>query len=316
MSNAVITGGAGFIGTHLTQRLLAEGYQVTIIDDLSTGRYENIPHGAEFIRSDVRDIGWLDWMPSDIEVIWHLASPCSPADYTIRPSETLSINSEGTEIALRAAATRDARFVLASTSEIYGDPAVHPQHEWYTGNVNTRGSRACYDEGKRYAEALTEAYAAEFGVETKIARIFNTYGPLMPDDGRVIIRFLAKALMDENLRVTGDGKQTRSFSFISDTIDALWKFYMSTQPVMNIGNDDEISVFQLALKVIERTGSRSRIEYAPGEPGDPQRRQPDLMLLKSTGWEPRFPLSDGLKITANWMFDVMNEERQKAVTRG
>lgn len=294
----VITGGAGFIGANLAQRLVGRGDRVTVVDNLSTGH--NLDIGEVFRNADVRTSGWIN----DVEtpnVVWHLASPCSPPDYQKRRIETLLINAYGTESALELARLAGAKFVLASTSEIYGDPMMHPQPERYRGEVSTVGPRACYDEGKRYAEALAMSYHAEHSVDVKIARLFNTYGPMMADDGRAVIRFMTQAMRNEPIVIHGNGHQTRAFSYVADTIEGLLRFATSQHLVCNIGSDNEISVGALASEICNVVGSDSEIQHVDADVDDPRRRCPDLTLLRSLGWEPHVSLTNGLYLTYKWL---------------
>jgi len=306
---ALVTGGAGFIGSHLAERLAGDGHEVVCLDDLSTGRLRNLerllPAGrATFVRADV-----IEALPVEgpFDQVYHLASPVSAAQHTVRPIRTLRAGAEGTRRCLDLAASCGATFVMASTSEVYGDPAVHPQVETYTGNVDPVGVRGSYNEAKRYAEALVTAYGAERGLKVRIARIFNTYGPRMrPDDGRVVADFIVRALAGRPLRVFGSGGQTRSFCYVSDMVEALVRLAACEEaggPV-NLGNPDEVRILDLAREVIARTGSRSEVAFAGQPPGDPQRRRPDITLARRLlGWEPRVPRADGLDRTIAYCRD-------------
>ena len=299
---SVVTGGAGFLGSHLVDYLLNKGHRVIAIDNLITGTVENIAHLAgnenfRFIKQDVTEFLFLD---GPVDYVWHLASPASPIDYLEIPIQTLKVGSLGTHKALGLARSKKARFLLASTSEIYGDPLVHPQREEYWGNVNTIGPRGCYDEAKRFAEALAMAYHREHGLETRIVRIFNTYGPRMRlNDGRVVPAFVSQALNGEPLTVFGKGKQTRSFCYCSDLIEGIYRLVMSdyAEPV-NIGNPREMTVLEFAKAIIKATGSKSKIVYRPLPVDDPKQRQPDITRAKKIlGWSPQVELERGIEET-------------------
>jgi dTDP-glucose 4,6-dehydratase len=298
----VVTGAAGFLGSHLTDRLLREGHRVIGIDNLITGSVANIEHLAgeerfRFIKQDVTDYLYL---PGPVNYVFHLASPASPVDYLEYPIQTLKVGSLGTHRALGLAKEKKARFFLASTSECYGDPQVHPQREDYWGHVNPIGLRGCYDEAKRFAEAMTMAYHREHGLETRIIRIFNTYGPRMRwRDGRVVPNFIAQALGGEPLTIHGDGGQTRSFCYVDDLIEGMWRLMMSdyAEPV-NIGNPTEMSIRQFAEKIIALTGSASVLIEHPLPADDPKVRRPDIGLAQRLlGWEPKVGLDEGLRRT-------------------
>ena len=301
MATCVVTGGAGFLGSHLCDKLLAEGHRVICIDNLDTGSLENIEHIRDprftFVLHDMVDHVEVD---EHIDEIYHLASPASPIDYLRLPLHTLKVGSYGTHNALGLAKRHRARFLLASTSEVYGDPQVHPQPETYWGHVNPIGPRGVYDEAKRYAEALTMAYNRQQGVDTKIVRIFNTYGPRMrPHDGRAIPTFLRQALANKPITVFGEGSQTRSFCFVTDLIEGLTRLIRSDyhQPV-NIGNPGEYTILQLAETIIQMTGSRSEIVYEALPQDDPMIRQPDITLAGALlGWEATIGLEEGLRVT-------------------
>lgn len=299
MPVSVVTGGAGFLGSHLSDRLLAEGHKVICLDNLITGSVANIEHLAgnedyKFIKHDVTEYIYI---PGKIDHIYHFASPASPIDYLELPIQTLKVGALGTHKALGLARAKGASFTLASTSEVYGDPLVHPQEESYWGNVNPVGPRGVYDEAKRFGEAMTMAYYRTHGVNTKIVRIFNTYGPRMrAHDGRAIPAFVNQALQDEPITVFGDGSQTRSFCYVSDLIDGIFRLSMSkeTGPI-NIGNPAEMTVRQLAEKVVEITGSNSEIISNPLPVDDPKVRQPNITLAREKlGWEPKVSLDEGL----------------------
>jgi dTDP-glucose 4,6-dehydratase len=301
MSTCVVTGGAGFLGSHLCERLLGAGHRVICLDNLDTGNLENIEHirhpEFEFRNFDVTEFVEVE---EPVDFVYHLASPASPIDYARLPLHTLKVGSQGTHRVLGLAKFKRARFLLASTSEVYGDPEIHPQPEDYWGNVNPIGPRGVYDEAKRYAEALTMAYHRQQGVNTCIARIFNTYGSKMrPHDGRAIPTFLRQALQDKPVTVFGDGSQTRSFCYVDDLVRGLVSLAESDAHLpVNIGNPDEYTLLQLAEAVIEATGSRSEIVFEALPVDDPKVRQPDITRAKQLlGWEPKVSLSDGLKRT-------------------
>ncbi len=301
----LVTGGAGFLGSHLVDRLLAEGHEVVAMDNLITGTTDNIAHLAGnrnflFIHHDVTNYIYLK---GPLDAILHFASPASPVDYLELPIQTLKVDSLGTHNALGLALAKEARFLLASTSEVYGDPMVHPQPESYWGHVNPIGPRGVYDEAKRFAEAMTMAYHRAHGVQTRIVRIFNTYGPRMRlDDGRVVPNFIKQALRGEPLTVYGDGSQTRSFCFVSDLIDGIYRLLLSdeVEPV-NIGNPAEITIREFAERINALTGNRAGIRFEPLPKDDPHQRQPDIAKARTLlGWEPQIPLAEGLERTVNW----------------
>jgi dTDP-glucose 4,6-dehydratase len=297
--HAVVTGGAGFLGSHLCDRLLAEGGRVTAIDNLVTGDIRNIAHllGNErfrFVKHDVTEYIFVD---GPVDSILHFASPASPIDYLKLPIQTLKVGSLGTHKALGLAKHKGARFLLASTSEVYGDPLVHPQPESYWGNVNPVGLRGVYDEAKRFAEAMTMAYRRYHGVDTRIARIFNTYGPRMRiHDGRAIPAFISQALCGEDVTVFGNGSQTRSVCYVDDLIEGIYRLLMSSEPdPVNIGNQNEITMLELAKEVIELTGSKSRIIFKDLPEDDPKIRQPDTARARSLlNWQARVSRREGL----------------------
>lgn len=305
MARVLITGGAGFIGSHLCERFLAEGDEVICMDNLITGNADNIAplfpnRRFSYIPQDVTN---YIYVKGPLEAILHFASPASPIDYLELPIQTLKVGSLGTHKALGLAKEKGARFLLASTSEVYGDPLVHPQKEDYWGNVNPTGPRGVYDEAKRFAEAMTMAYHRTHKVETRIVRIFNTYGPRMRlNDGRVVPNFIAQALRGEDLTVYGDGSQTRSFCYVSDLVEGIIRLLRSDYdgPV-NIGNPQELSILEFAHRIISLTGSRSRITFNPLPVDDPRVRQPDIGLARRLlGWEPRVWLEDGLRETIGY----------------
>jgi len=301
MPTSVVTGGAGFLGSHLCDRLLAEGHRVLCVDNLDTGSLENIEHIRDprfgFVQHDM--IGHLE-VAEAVDYVFHLASPASPIDYLRLPLHTLKVGSYGTHNALGLAKRHRARFLLASTSEVYGDPKEHPQPETYWGHVNPIGPRGVYDEAKRYAEALTMAYHRQQGVDTHIVRIFNTYGPRMrPHDGRAIPTFLRQALADKPLTVFGAGDQTRSFCYVSDLVEGFLRLIDSDrhEPV-NIGNPGEFTILELAEVILRVTGSRSEVVYEALPQDDPTVRRPDITLARELlGWEPTVELEEGLRLT-------------------
>jgi dTDP-glucose 4,6-dehydratase len=309
---AVVTGGAGFLGSHLSERLLHEGYSVLCLDDFSTGSPANVAHLAEagpfrLVRANVTDFVHV---VGDVDVVLHFASPASPVDYLRMPIETLKVGSIGTLHTLGLAKEKKARFLLASTSEAYGDPQVHPQPETYWGHVNPVGPRGVYDEAKRFAEAMTMAYRRAQGVDTAIVRIFNTHGPRMrPDDGRAVPTFIRQALSDEPITVAGDGSQTRSIQYVDDLVEGCMRLLHSREvgPV-NIGNPHEVSMSELALLVRELVGSASPLEYVPRPEDDPTVRRPDISLARAAlGWEPRVDLADGLRRTIDWFRAALDD---------
>ena len=305
---SVVTGGAGFLGSHLCDALLARGDEVVCLDNLITGSTDNIAHllgnpRFRFFHHDVTEYIYID---GAVDAVLHFASPASPIDYLKLPIQTLKVGSLGTHKALGLAKAKSARFLLASTSEVYGDPQVHPQPETYWGHVNPIGYRGVYDEAKRFAEALTMAYHRVHGVRTRIVRIFNTYGPRMRlHDGRALPNFLCQALKGEDLTVFGDGSQTRSFTYVADTVAGIVKLLESeeAEPV-NIGNPQEISIVEFGRLLIQMTGSRSKIVTLPFPPefkDDPKVRQPDIAKArKALGWEPRYSIRDGLVPTMEY----------------
>jgi dTDP-glucose 4,6-dehydratase len=304
MPRALVTGAAGFIGSHLTEYLLAKGFSVVGMDNLATGDVANIEHltGRDFVlvKHDVTNYIALE---GPLDYVFHFASPASPIDYLKLPIQTLKVGSLGTHNCLGLAKAKGARILLASTSEVYGDPLVHPQREDYWGNVNPIGPRGVYDEAKRFAEAITMAYQRAHGVQTRIVRIFNTYGPRMRvEDGRAIPAFLSQALRGEDVTVFGDGSQTRSLCYVSDLVEGIFRLMLSdvVDPV-NIGNPAELSMRTLAERCVALTGSRSRIVERPLPVDDPKRRQPDLTRARTLlGWEPRVSLDEGLPRTIDY----------------
>ncbi|MDP2886345.1 MAG: SDR family oxidoreductase [Ignavibacteria bacterium] len=310
MPISVVTGGAGFLGSHLCDRLVAEGHSVVCIDNLITGSTANIAHLAgspqfKFIQYDVTNYLFVD---GSVDYIFHFASPASPIDYLKFPIQTLKVGSLGTHKALGLAKAKNARFLLASTSEVYGDPLLHPQPESYWGNVNPVGPRGVYDESKRFAEAMTVAYHRYHKLETRIVRIFNTYGERMRiEDGRAIPAFMSQALRGEKVTVFGDGKQTRSVCYVSDLIEGIYRLMMSDYSLpMNIGNPEEITMRGLAEEIVQLTGSKSTIVYRPLPEDDPKVRQPDISIARQVlHWEPRVNRSEGLKKTMEYFRSVL-----------
>jgi dTDP-glucose 4,6-dehydratase len=308
----VVTGGAGFIGSHLCDRLLAVGDQVVCVDDLSTGSKDNVAHLSDHDAFElvVADVSNGIPVSGPVDAVLHFASPASPPQYLKRPLETLAVGSEGTRHALALATEHGARLILASTSEVYGEPTVHPQPEQYWGNVNSVGPRSVYDEAKRFAEALTMAWHRARGTDVGIVRIFNTYGPrLAPGDGRVVSNFLAQALTGAPLTVYGDGSQTRSLCFVSDEVAGILALLDSdvVGPV-NLGNPDEITVLELAAAVLELTGSSSTVEHRPLPVDDPTRRCPDISMARRVlGWSPLVGLRQGLELTAEHLRAALSD---------
>jgi dTDP-glucose 4,6-dehydratase len=300
-----VTGAAGFLGSHLCDRLLAEGHEVVGLDNLLTGNPRNIAHLADqkrfrFVRHDVTHFIFID---GPLDAVMHFASPASPIDYLELPIQTLKVGSLGTHNALGLAMAKKARFLLASTSEVYGDPLVHPQPETYWGNVNPIGPRGVYDEAKRFAEAMTMAYQRAHGVDTRIVRIFNTYGERMrPRDGRVVPALIGQALAGDPMTVFGDGSQTRSFCYVSDLIDGIYRLLLSSETLpVNIGNPAELSVLEFARTIQRLTGTRSEIVFRPLPVDDPRVRQPDIAKARARlNWEPKVELEDGLTRTIGY----------------
>jgi dTDP-glucose 4,6-dehydratase len=305
VARIVVTGGAGFVGSHICEELLRRGDEVVAIDNLLTGSIDNISHlfgekGFVFVEHDVTNYVHVS---GRVDAVMHFASPASPVDYLEHPIKTLKVGSLGTHKTLGLAKDKDARYMLASTSEVYGDPKVHPQTEDYWGHVNPVGPRGVYDEAKRFAEAMTMAYHRSHGVDVRIIRIFNTYGPRMrPNDGRVVSNFLVQALAGKPITVYGEGNQTRSFCYVDDEVRGILALLDSDYVgPMNIGNPNEFTVLELARKVVEITGSSSEVVYEPLPVDDPTQRQPDISLARRVlGWEPQVPLEDGLRRTAAW----------------
>jgi dTDP-glucose 4,6-dehydratase len=312
MPRVVITGAAGFIGSHLSEALLDRGYSVVGVDNLLTGNTANIAHLVNrdfvFLKHDVTNYIYID---GPVDAVLHWASPASPIDYLELPIPTLKVGALGTHKALGLAKAKGARFVLASTSEVYGDPLEHPQKETYWGNVNPIGPRGVYDEAKRFAEAMTTAYHRYHGLDTKIVRIFNTYGPRMRlNDGRAVPAFMSQALRGEDVTIFGNGKQTRSFCYVSDLVDGIIRLMNSSEnDPINIGNPHEMTIEDIARKIIELSGSKSRIVYRPLPVDDPKVRQPDITRARTLlGWEPKIDLDEGLRRTLGYFKDKVAAE--------
>ena len=301
----LVTGGAGFLGSHLCDYLIQKGHQVICMDNLITGNIENIDHlsGNERFRFIKHDVTEYIFIPGELDAVLHFASPASPVDYLEYPIQTLKVGSLGTHKALGLAREKGARFLLASTSEVYGDPLVYPQREDYWGNVNPIGPRGVYDEAKRFAEAMTMAYHRNHKIETRIARIFNTYGPRMRlNDGRVVPNFISQALTGKPLTVYGDGSQTRSFCYYTDLIEGIYKLLLSdVDTPVNLGNPTEYTILEFARKIIEATGCSSEIVYKELPADDPKVRRPDITKARRLlGWEPRVSLEEGLAKTVEY----------------
>ena len=312
MTRSMVTGGAGFLGSHLCERLLAEGHRVLCVDNLLTGKRRNIEHLAdrddfEFLEHDVTVSFQVD---GPVDNVLHFASPASPIDYLELPIQTLKVGSLGTHNTLGLAKAKGARYLLASTSEVYGDPLVHPQPETYWGNVNPIGPRGVYDEAKRFAEAMVMAYHRVHGLETRIVRIFNTYGPRMrPHDGRVVPTFIHQALRGKSLTVFGDGSQTRSFCYVNDLVEGIFRLLESDiETPVNIGNPAEMTILEFARTLIELTDSGSEVTFRPLPVDDPKIRQPDITVARrELGWAPAVPLEEGLKATIHYFRELRRE---------
>jgi dTDP-glucose 4,6-dehydratase len=309
----LITGGAGFLGSHLSDRFLKEGFSVIAMDNLITGDLRNIEHlfknpDFEYFEHDVSNFVYV---PGELKYILHFASPASPIDYLKIPIQTLKVGSLGTHNLLGLARAKKARILVASTSEVYGDPQVHPQHEEYYGNVNPIGPRGVYDEAKRFQEAMTMAYHTYHGVDTRIVRIFNTYGPRMRlNDGRVLPAFIGQALRGEDLTIFGDGSQTRSFCYVDDQVEGIFRLLLSDYNLpVNIGNPDEITIRDFAEEIVKLTGTNQKIVYLPLPQDDPKQRQPDTRKASELlGWEAKVPRSVGLRITYEYFKSLPKED--------
>lgn len=306
--HSVVTGGAGFVGSHLVDLLLDRGHRVTVLDNLVTGSVDNLAHLAgradfRFVKQDITEYLFLD---GPVDFVWHLASPASPIDYAELPIQTLKVGGLGTHKALGLARSKKARFLFASTSEVYGDPEVHPQTEAYWGHVNPVGPRSCYDESKRFGEALTMAYRSQHGLDTRIVRIFNTYGPRMRlRDGRVVPAFVGEALAGRPLTVFGEGRQTRSFCFVSDLVEGIWRVmqceHATAHLPINLGNPTEMTIREFADEVLRVSRSKSRIVFRPLPQDDPRQRRPDITRAqKLLRWEPEVGLEEGLRRTIDY----------------
>ena len=316
MKTVLVTGAAGFLGSHLCERFLNEGFRVIGMDNFITGSTNNIAHLSFFPAFDFieHDVTKYVSIKGDLDYILHFASPASPIDYLKIPIQTLKVGSLGTHNLLGLAKAKKATILVASTSEVYGDPLVHPQNEGYYGNVNPIGPRGVYDEAKRFQEAITMAYHRFHNLDTKIVRIFNTYGPRMRlNDGRVLPAFIGQALRGEDLTIFGDGSQTRSFCFVDDLVDGIYRLLMSNyhQPI-NVGNPDEITINDFAQEILSLTGTSQKIVYQPLPENDPMKRQPDISLAKELlGWEPKINRSEGLKITYDYFCSLNKDELNK-----
>ncbi|RIV24921.1 SDR family oxidoreductase [Fibrisoma montanum] len=317
MKRVLITGGAGFLGSHLCDRFIREGYHVIAMDNLITGDIRNIEHlfhlpNFEFYHHDVSK---FIHVPGELDYILHFASPASPIDYLKIPIQTLKVGSLGIHNCLGLARVKGARVLIASTSEVYGDPTVHPQNEDYWGNVNPVGPRGVYDEAKRFQEAMTMAYHTYHGLETRIVRIFNTYGPRMRlNDGRVLPAFIGQALRGEDLTVFGDGSQTRSFCYVDDLVEGIYRLLLSDHPYpVNIGNPSEITIKEFGEEIIKLTGTSQKLVFKPLPQDDPKQRQPDITKAKAIlGWEPQVARAEGLRITYDYFKSLPEEELYRA----
>jgi len=320
MKRVLITGAAGFLGSHLCDRFIKEGYHIIGMDNLITGDLRNIQHlfSQENFEFYHHDVSKFVHVPGEIHYILHFASPASPIDYLKIPIQTLKVGSLGTHNLLGLAKAKNARILVASTSEVYGDPLVHPQNEEYWGNVNPIGPRGVYDEAKRFQEAITMAYHTFHKLDTRIVRIFNTYGPRMRlNDGRVLPTFIGQALRGEPLTAFGDGSQTRSFCYVSDLVEGIYRLLMSDYCLpVNIGNPAEITINEFGEEILKLTGSKQKIIHTPLPKDDPKQRQPDITLAKKLlGWEPKISRAEGLKITFEYFKSLSPEELQKSAPR-
>ena len=313
MKRVLITGAAGFLGSHLCDRFIKEGMHVIAMDNLITGDLKNIEHLFKLEQFEFyhHDVSKFVHVPGDLDYILHFASPASPIDYLKIPIQTLKVSSLGTHNILGLARVKNARVLVASTSEVYGDPHVHPQTEEYWGNVNPVGPRGCYDEAKRFMEAITMAYHDYHGLETRIIRIFNTYGPRMRlNDGRVLPAFIGQALRGEDLTMFGDGSQTRSFCYVADLVEGIYRLLMSDYHLpVNIGNPDEITIKEFGEEILKLTGANQKLISKPLPKDDPKQRQPDITKAKALlGWEPKVSRAEGLKITFDYFKSLSSEE--------
>ncbi len=316
MKKILITGAAGFLGSHLADRFIAEGYYVVGMDNLITGDLRNIEHLFQHPNFEFHhhDVSKFVFVPGNLDYILHFASPASPIDYLKIPIQTLKVGSLGTHNLLGLARVKNARILIASTSEVYGDPLVHPQTEDYYGNVNTIGPRGVYDEAKRFQESITMAYHRFHGLETRIVRIFNTYGPRMRlNDGRVIPAFIGQALRGEDLTIFGNGLQTRSFCFVDDQVEGIFRLLHSNYPLpVNIGNPDEITILDFAKEIIKLTGTEQKIVFKPLPENDPLQRQPDITRAKELlGWEPKVSREEGMKLTYDYFKSLSKADLEK-----
>ncbi|OYQ41565.1 UDP-glucuronic acid decarboxylase family protein [Flavobacterium aurantiibacter] len=316
MKRILITGAAGFLGSHLADRFIAEGYYVIGMDNLITGDLRNIEHLFQHPNFEFHhhDVSKFVFVPGDLDYILHFASPASPIDYLKIPIQTLKVGSLGTHNLLGLARVKNARILIASTSEVYGDPLVHPQTEDYYGNVNTIGPRGVYDEAKRFQESITMAYHRFHGLETRIVRIFNTYGPRMRlNDGRVIPAFIGQALRGEDLTIFGNGLQTRSFCYVDDQVEGIFRLLHSDYSLpVNIGNPDEITILDFAKEIIKLTGTEQKIVFQPLPENDPLQRQPDITRAKELlGWEPKVSREKGMKLTYNYFKSLSKADLEK-----